>query len=112
MVNRPFQKAYLLGYVPSIDRVGETTQIIRVTNGRGTLLTDDPGEVRRIFKGKVAGVQARLFSSALASRPGMIAFVRLARSVYRTNERRAGIKREINTLCGSAIVEEKSYTQY
>ena len=80
MVNRPFRKAYLLGYVPSLDRVGETTQIVRVTNGRGTLLTDDPGEVRRVFKGKVAGVQARLFSSALASRPGMIAFVRLARS--------------------------------
>lgn len=39
-------------------------------------------------------------------------FVRLARSVYRTNDRRAAIKRKINTLCGSAIVEEKSYTQY
>lgn len=39
-------------------------------------------------------------------------FVQLARSVYRTNDRRAAIKREINTLCGSAIVEEKSYTQY
>lgn len=39
-------------------------------------------------------------------------FVQLARSVYLTNDRRAEIKREINTLCGSAIVEEKSYTQY
>lgn len=39
-------------------------------------------------------------------------FVQLARSVYRTNDRRAEIKREINTLCGSSIVEEKSYAQY
>lgn len=39
-------------------------------------------------------------------------FVELARSVYRTNDRRAAIKREINTLCGSSIVEEKSYTEY
>lgn len=39
-------------------------------------------------------------------------FVELARSVYRTNDRRAAIKREINTLCGSPIVEEKSYSEY
>lgn len=39
-------------------------------------------------------------------------FVQLARGVYLNNDRRAEIKREINTLCGSAIVEEKSYTQY
>ncbi|MGH6620077.1 MAG: DUF6165 family protein [Alphaproteobacteria bacterium] len=39
-------------------------------------------------------------------------FVELARSVYRTNDRRAAIKREINTLCGSSIIEEKSYTEY
>jgi len=39
-------------------------------------------------------------------------FVQLARSVYQTNDRRAVLKREINILCGSSIVEEKSYTQY
>ncbi len=39
-------------------------------------------------------------------------FVELARSVYRTNDRRALIKRRINILCGSSIIEEKSYTQY
>jgi Family of unknown function (DUF6165)/Glycosyltransferase family 9 (heptosyltransferase) len=36
-------------------------------------------------------------------------FVSLARSVYRINDRRAAIKKKINTLCGSRIVEEKSY---
>ena len=36
-------------------------------------------------------------------------FVALARSVYRKNDRRAAIKREINRQLGSALVEEKSY---
>ena len=36
-------------------------------------------------------------------------FVELARSVYRDNDRRALIKRRINELTGSDIVEEKSY---
>lgn len=39
-------------------------------------------------------------------------FVELARSVYRTNDRRAEVKREINRLLGSNIVEEKSYQPY
>jgi hypothetical protein len=39
-------------------------------------------------------------------------FVALARSVYRTNDRRAEIKRQINILCGSSIIEEKSYARY
>lgn len=37
------------------------------------------------------------------------AFVALAQAVYRTNDRRAEVKRRINMLLGSAIVEEKSY---
>ena len=36
-------------------------------------------------------------------------FVKLAQSVYRENDTRAAIKRAINTLAGSALVEEKSY---
>jgi 3-methyladenine DNA glycosylase/8-oxoguanine DNA glycosylase len=39
-------------------------------------------------------------------------FVALARSVYRTNDRRAAIKRKINDLFESKIVEEKSYEAY
>lgn len=39
-------------------------------------------------------------------------FVTLARSVYRTNDRRAALKRAINDLLGAAIVEEKSYAAY
>ena len=36
-------------------------------------------------------------------------FVRLARSVYETNDRRARIKAEINAILGSDIAEQKSY---
>lgn len=36
-------------------------------------------------------------------------FVALARAVYVTNDQRAAIKKQINVLLGSAIVEEKSY---
>ena len=39
-------------------------------------------------------------------------FIELARSVYRTNDRRAAIKRQINTLLNSQIPEEKSYADY
>ena len=37
-------------------------------------------------------------------------FVEMARSVYRHNDRRAAIKRQINERLGSEIVEEKSFT--
>jgi hypothetical protein len=40
------------------------------------------------------------------------AFIALARAVYVTNDRRAALKREINRLSGSALVEEKSYASY
>ena len=39
-------------------------------------------------------------------------FIELARAVYVTNDERAAIKKRINTLLGSTIVEEKSYQQY
>jgi hypothetical protein len=39
-------------------------------------------------------------------------FVDLARSVYRLNDRRAHIKKEINIKYGSDFVEEKSYQPY
>jgi tetratricopeptide (TPR) repeat protein len=39
-------------------------------------------------------------------------FIHLARSVYRQNDRRAAIKKEINTTYRSPFVEEKSYQAY
>ena len=39
-------------------------------------------------------------------------FIELARSVYFTNDKRAKVKKDINLLYGSELVEEKSYTSY
>jgi len=39
-------------------------------------------------------------------------FIELARAVYVTNDERAAIKKRINALLGSNIVEEKSYKAY
>ena len=39
-------------------------------------------------------------------------FIDLARAVYRTNDRRAALKREINERYGSTLIEQKSYSAY
>jgi hypothetical protein len=39
-------------------------------------------------------------------------FIQLARDVYITNDKRAKLKREINTLTNSALHEVKSYEDY
>jgi 3-methyladenine DNA glycosylase/8-oxoguanine DNA glycosylase len=40
------------------------------------------------------------------------AFIALARSVYYTNDDRSRLKRAINDLLNSTLIEEKSYTSY
>ena len=39
-------------------------------------------------------------------------FIKLARAVYVTNDKRAAIKKQINLETGSALIEEKSYESY
>ena len=39
-------------------------------------------------------------------------FIQLTRSVYLNNDKRAAIKRQINELTNSELVEEKQYTRY
>jgi tetratricopeptide (TPR) repeat protein len=39
-------------------------------------------------------------------------FVELARSVYRTNDARSALKRQINELLGAPFGEQKAYTEY
>lgn len=39
-------------------------------------------------------------------------FIALARAVYFTNDKRGDVKRQINTLLGSRLMEEKQYTTY
>ena len=39
-------------------------------------------------------------------------FIQLARAVYKTNDRRAELKRRINEISGSALMEVKSHAVY
>lgn len=39
-------------------------------------------------------------------------FIQVARSVYFTNDKRSEVKRQINELTGSDLIEEKSYEDY
>ena len=39
-------------------------------------------------------------------------FVQVTRSVYMTNDKRCALKRKLNLLCGSNLIEEKSYAAY
>jgi hypothetical protein len=39
-------------------------------------------------------------------------FIELARSVYKTNDKRASLKRQVNELVGSEFIEEKGYEDY
>lgn len=39
-------------------------------------------------------------------------FIELARSVYFTNDERSEVKKEINLITGSELVEEKAYKDY
>jgi uncharacterized protein DUF6165 len=39
-------------------------------------------------------------------------FIRLARAVYVTNDKRADLKKQINLAMGSTLIEEKSYADY
>lgn len=47
-----------------------------------------------------------------ASKQFDVEFIKLARAVYITNDKRANIKKQINLLTGSQLVEEKSYESY
>jgi len=39
-------------------------------------------------------------------------FIQTARAVYFTNDKRSEVKRKINDLTGSTLIEEKSYQKY
>jgi hypothetical protein len=70
------------------------------------------------LRGELAAVNLRLWEieddirRKEASRTFDAGFVELARSVYQSNDERSRIKRAINRLLGSEIVEEKQYVGY
>lgn len=76
--------------VPPSPRLRTLADELREVNGR---LWDIEDEIRQCERRQDFGPR----------------FIELARSVYAENDRRSEVKREINLLLGSEIVEEKSY---
>ncbi len=76
-------------------------------------ITVDPDDFRRL-----KAVNARLWeiedSIRAKERDGKFdeEFIELARSVYKENDRRFGIKTRISRMAGSEILEEKDYVDY
>jgi hypothetical protein len=76
-----------------------------------------PAELERL-RGELVTVNTRLWDIEDAIREHEArgdfgsGFIALARSVYRENDTRGQLKREINLLLGSAIIEEKQYAAY
>lgn len=73
--------------------LGELTACLKAVNERLWQIEDDIRDCER----------AKEFEAS---------FVELARAVYMNNDERAVLKRRINDLLGSRIVEEKSYAPY
>lgn len=81
------------GALPASDRLNQLTADLKAVNMELWTIEDDIRDCER--------------DGDFGTR-----FIELARSVYRTNDKRAALKREINDLLGSRLVEEKSYQPY
>lgn len=78
---------------------------------------EDSAELRRLEEGLKAVNEALWvieddIRQCEADKDFGLTFIELARSVYKQNDKRAALKKEINVLTGSRIVEEKSYTEF
>jgi len=79
--------------VPSSQELDELTQQLKETNEKLWVIEDDIRDKER----------EQCFDQV---------FIQLARNVYYTNDKRCRIKKEINILLGSHLVEEKGYSEY
>lgn len=101
-------------------RLAKPTQLANVARERLEIeaVVGDPGRFPVALSGLVSqlkGVNATLWEiedgkRACERRQSFdAAFVQLARQVYRLNDQRAAIKRQINLVLGSTLLEEKSH---
>lgn len=79
--------------LPASDKLTRLTQQLKTVN---ETLWDIEDDIRRCEAQKDFGPR----------------FIELARAVYRTNDRRAELKKQINLLTGASIIEEKSYVAF
>lgn len=97
-------------------RANVTYELATLTNAREFAI--ETSDQIRELSNRIKTVNEKLWEIEdeirLCERDGDIGhrFVDLARSVFRFNDERAQIKREINTLLGARIVEGKSFSEY
>ena len=104
------------------ERIRNTNQLANVANELGALRAVRLGDVDRArldaLSAELKRVNERLWDVEDAIREcdarGDFGtdFVELARAVYRLNDERARLKKAINVLSGSRLVEEKSYKSF
>ena len=104
------------------ERIRNTNQLANVANELGALRAVRLGDVDRArldaLSAELKRVNERLWDVEDAIREcdarGHFGadFVELARAVYRLNDERARLKKAINVLSGSRLVEEKSYKSF
>ena len=83
----------------------------QVRREAGVLLPADLEQALAAINGKLWTIEDAIREREAASDFGE-RFIELARSVYRCNDQRAELKRQINASTGSSLVEEKSYSTY
>lgn len=104
-------KEHHIADVKKLTNVRQELKLLRETEFRLGLAVSDLESVRR----ELAQVNAALWviedEIRDCERKGDFGprFIELARSVYHQNDRRAALKYRLNQLCGSSVVEEKSY---
>ena len=102
------------------ERITDAAKLQNVTRELGLLHAACPGEMRSIggLRKELRSVNEQLWmiedeirdcerNGDFGSR-----FIELARLVYKTNDRRAEVKRRINLVTGSTLIEEKTYSPY
>ncbi len=105
------------------ERISDKTKLVNVHHELGKLLEAAKSAIpdsqdMRALRAKLKAVNEELWvieddiRQCERERDFGATFIALARAVYKTNDRRADLKRRINEALGSDIMEQKSYAPY
>ena len=107
-----------------LKNIKDNKKLINIKNEHGGLsplcdnLFDNYGNELRSLYAKLSEINAQLWKieddirECERNKDFGDEFVRLARAVYFTNDKRSDVKKSINLLTESGFVEEKSYEDY
>ena len=107
-----------------LKNIKDNGKLVNIKNEHGGLsplcnnLFDNYGNELRSFYAKLSEINAELWKieddirECERNKDFGDEFVRLARAVYFTNDKRSDVKKSINLLTESGFVEEKSYEDY